>query len=107
LPQRALPPVRTTVVFDNEASTESTALDVRGPDRPGLLHLVTKELSDIGLSIQLAMITTASGHVVDSFYVQDGSGGKITDAALQAEIAARIEKVVRGEGADDSHGEVS
>ena len=46
------------VVIDNRASNTHTVLEVNGRDRPGLLHDVTAAISDEGLQIAFAHVTT-------------------------------------------------
>jgi [protein-PII] uridylyltransferase len=81
------------VVIDNRASNTHTVLEVNGRDRPGLLHDVTAAISDQGLQIASAHVTTYGVRAVDVFYVKDVFGLKVEnerkltllkDALLQA-----------------------
>ncbi len=65
------------VVVDNHASNTHTVLEVNGRDRPGLLHDVTAAISDQGLQIASAHVTTYGVRAVDVFYVKDVFGLKI------------------------------
>jgi [protein-PII] uridylyltransferase len=65
------------VVIDNRASHSYTVLEVNGRDRPGLLHDVTAAISDQGLQIASAHVTTYGVRAVDVFYVKDVFGLKI------------------------------
>ncbi|WP_191083784.1 [protein-PII] uridylyltransferase [Roseococcus microcysteis] len=65
------------VVFDNFASNTHTVIEVNGRDRPGLLHDVTAAISEQGLQIASAHITTYGVRAVDVFYVKDVFGLKI------------------------------
>jgi [protein-PII] uridylyltransferase len=65
------------VVIDNRASNTHTVLEVNGRDRPGLLHDVTAAISDQGLQIASAHVTTYGVRAVDVFYVKDVFGLKI------------------------------
>jgi [protein-PII] uridylyltransferase len=65
------------VVIDNHASHTHTVLEVNGRDRPGLLHDVTAAISDQGLQIASAHVTTYGVRAVDVFYVKDVFGLKI------------------------------
>ena len=65
------------VVIDNRASNTYTVLEVNGRDRPGLLHDVTAAISDAGLQIGSAHVTTYGVRAVDVFYVKDVFGLKI------------------------------
>jgi [protein-PII] uridylyltransferase len=65
------------VVIDNRASNTHTVLEVNGRDRPGLLHDVTAAISQQGLQIASAHVTTYGVRAVDVFYVKDVFGLKV------------------------------
>ena len=65
------------VVIDNHASNTFTVLEVNGRDRPGLLHDVTAAISEQGLQIGSAHVTTYGVRAVDVFYVKDVFGLKV------------------------------
>ena len=65
------------VVIDNRASNTFTVVEVNGRDRPGLLHDVTAAISDQGLQIASAHVTTYGMRAVDVFYVKDVFGLKV------------------------------
>ncbi len=65
------------VVIDNYASNTHTLLEVNGRDRPGLLHDVTAAISEQGLQIASAHVTTYGVRAVDVFYVKDVFGLKV------------------------------
>jgi [protein-PII] uridylyltransferase len=65
------------VVVDNRASNSYTVLEVNGRDRPGLLHDVTSAISEQGLQIGSAHVTTYGVRAVDVFYVKDVFGLKV------------------------------
>jgi [protein-PII] uridylyltransferase len=65
------------VVIDNHASHTHTVLEVNGRDRPGLLHDVTAAISNQGLQIASAHVTTYGVRAVDVFYVKDVFGLKV------------------------------
>jgi [protein-PII] uridylyltransferase len=65
------------VVIDNHASNTHTVLEVNGRDRPGLLHDVTAAISEQGLQIASAHVTTYGVRAVDVFYVKDVFGLKV------------------------------
>ncbi len=65
------------VVIDNRASNTHTVIEVNGRDRPGLLHDVTAAISEQGLQIASAHVTTYGVRAVDVFYVKDVFGLKI------------------------------
>jgi [protein-PII] uridylyltransferase len=82
------------VVIDNRASNTHTVLEVNGRDRPGLLHDVTAAISDQGLQIASAHVTTYGVRAVDVFYVKDVFGMKVENerklAALREALLAAL-----------------
>lgn len=90
--RRAAPgiPIRCVVEFENDLSTESTIIDLSAKDRPGLLYRVTHILSEEGLDIQSAQITTRGGMAADSFYVRTGDGKKVSDGLKMRSIRHRL-----------------
>jgi [protein-PII] uridylyltransferase len=82
------------VVIDNHASHTHTVLEVNGRDRPGLLHDVTAAISEQGLQIASAHVTTYGVRAVDVFYVKDVFGLKVENeqklAALRDALLAAL-----------------
>jgi [protein-PII] uridylyltransferase len=64
------------VAFENHE--KYTIIDVSSPDRLGFLYQVTKKMNELGLSIYFAKISTKGDDIVDSFYVLDRSGKKVS-----------------------------
>ena len=48
----------------------STVIEVRAPNRIGVLHRIAKALAELGLDIRHATVQTLGEDVVDTFYVQ-------------------------------------
>ena len=89
------------VVFDNHASNTHTVIEVNGRDRPGLLHDVTAAISDQGLQIASAHITTYGVRAVDVFYVKDVFGLKVENERKLASLRRAVEAALTppaGEG---------
>ncbi|WP_412058299.1 [protein-PII] uridylyltransferase [Bartonella sp. DGB2] len=82
--------IRPRVEINNHLSHQFSVIEVRGLDRLGLLFDLTRTLSDLKLNIASAHITTFGEKIVDSFYVQNFSGEKVTDAAQSAQIIAHL-----------------
>ena len=74
------------VVIDNRASNTHTVVEVNGRDRPGLLHDVTAAISDEGLQIASAHVTTYGVRAVDVFYVKDVFGMKVENDRKLAQL---------------------
>ena len=70
-------PVPPKVVVDNRLSDTHTVIEVKCPDRPGLLYLITRTLSGLALDIASARIATEIDQAFDTFYVTDRQGGKV------------------------------
>jgi [protein-PII] uridylyltransferase len=83
------------VVIDNHASNTYTVLEVNGRDRPGLLHDVTAAISEQGMQIASAHVTTYGVRAVDVFYVKDVFGLKVENerklAALREALLKALE----------------
>jgi len=79
LHQKNLPRKEDKVVVDEEASDFYTIIEVYTWDRPGVLHAITNTFYQLGISIQLAKISTPGAQVADIFYVTDLSGNKLID----------------------------
>jgi [protein-PII] uridylyltransferase len=85
------------VNFDNEASTVSTLIEVESLDRVGLLYDITRALFETGMSISSAIIATYGELAVDTFYVRDVFGHKVTHRQRLAAIEARLMRALEGE----------
>ena len=87
------------VNFDNEASTVSTVIEVESLDRVGLLYEITRALFQSGISISSAIIATYGELAVDTFYVRDVFGQKVTHPQRLQAIEQRLMKALEGEPA--------
>jgi [protein-PII] uridylyltransferase len=84
------PPASPTVTFDNRISDSATVVEVRAPDRIGVLYRITRAIAEVDLDIRSAKVQTQGADVVDSFYLRDHNGEKITDPAYLVEIERSI-----------------
>ncbi|MCB2153369.1 [protein-PII] uridylyltransferase [bacterium] len=75
-----------SVSISNDDSTENyTVLEVKAPDRPGLLYDITSLLDQHRLNIHLALIATESYQGVDVFYITDWENNRLEkDAKTEA-----------------------
>ena len=71
-------PVR--VIISNDESDFYTIADVRANDRLGLLHDLTRVISDRGYLIFISKASTVLDQVADTFYLKDAAGKKLTDS---------------------------
>jgi [protein-PII] uridylyltransferase len=88
------------VEINNEMAPGHTVVEVRSPDRPGLLSRIAEVFDEQGVNIDLAFIATESYQVVDVFYVTDLETNKLQEErrlktlhdALMKAILEGIEK---------------
>ena len=74
------------IVIDNNGSSLATIIDIRTQDQVGLLYAISDTFYNLKLDIRIAKITTEGFTAMDSFYVTDENGHKITDAWRLDEI---------------------
>jgi len=75
-----------SVRIHNDASSNATVIEVRAPDKIGILHRIAKALGELGLDIRHAKIQTMGNEVVDTFYVRNADRLKVTDSFHLQEI---------------------
>lgn len=90
LTDKPKPRFPTRVEIDNEVSVDYTVLDIYTHDKVGLLYSITAALSELGLYIGVAKISTKVDQVADVFYVRDIFGHKIAAEEKLAEIKSRL-----------------
>jgi [protein-PII] uridylyltransferase len=86
----------TTVRFDNDVSANATVIDVHAADRIGLLYRISEAIADAGLDIRSAKVQTMGPHAVDSFYVRDREGAKLTDDVARTALEQNIIGALHG-----------
>jgi len=67
------------VYVNNHVSPDETVLELQVLDRLGLLHDVFIAVGRLGLNITHARINTEKGVAIDSIYIQDEQGHKLSD----------------------------
>lgn len=86
------------VEVDNETSDFYTIVEVYANDRPGLLYQIAQKIFALGLNIWRAKISTKVDQVVDVFYIQDLSGGKVIEekqiTKIREEILAEVQNEI-------------
>ena len=75
---RRAPLVRRTPViyFDNETSQRYTVLELVADDAPGLLHRISRVISEHGVDVDLVLISTEGQKAIDVFHITRG-GAKL------------------------------
>lgn len=79
--------------LDNESSDQHTLLHLKARDRIGILYHISNCLADQNISIVYARITTEKGAALDTFYLTDNQGKKITDPALQKRLLKSLNQL--------------
>ena len=92
--------VAPVVLIDNNASHSHTVIEVNGRDRPGFIYDVTRALFDLKLTISSAHVATFGERAVDTFYVRDLFGHKITHEGRLKAIEERLLDSVGEPGVD-------
>ena len=70
----------------------ATVIEVRAPDRPGLLHDLARAIREAGLDIRLVVVDTRDGVGIDAFHVTDaGSGEPVREHDILEALASRLE----------------
>ena len=83
-------PAEPRVLFDHDASSAATVVEVRAPDGIGVLYRITRALADCDLDVRTAKVSTLGHEVVDAFYVTDAEGRKLVDPAHLREIELSV-----------------
>ena len=69
----------TRILVDNQVSDAATVVEVHTREARGVLYKITSAVAELGLDIRSARIQTMGHEVVDSFYLLDAEGQKVTD----------------------------
>jgi [protein-PII] uridylyltransferase len=86
--------VETKVFIDNDVSAYYTVVDVQAKDRLGLLYHLSRAFFEETCSIWLAKILTKAETAIDTFYITDLAGNKITNKQKLDNIKGKILEVI-------------
>ena len=84
------------IAVDNQLSDDYTVVEVKCPDRVGLLYLITVTLASLGLDIASARVATEIDLAVDTFYVTDRQGRRLEDPAARDRLRDALGEALRG-----------
>jgi len=73
------------------ASQDSTVIEIRAQDRPGLLHEVGMTFARAGLSVHSAHIATYAGQTLDTFYLSEFGGRTLSPERVAQTISMLVE----------------
>jgi [protein-PII] uridylyltransferase len=79
-----------SVQFHDDASDVSTVVDVRGPASLGTLYRISRVFATFNLDIRHARVTTIGNQAVDSFYLVDADGQKLTGPELRRRLSEAL-----------------
>lgn len=85
------------VWIDNKASNRFTVIEVNARDRPALLNALAYALFETRTTISSADVATYGERAVDTRYVTDLTGDKITSPARLKSLEASLLSAARGE----------
>jgi [protein-PII] uridylyltransferase len=88
------PRVKPVVYFDTDHSEHYTVLEIVADDALGLLHRVSRIISEHGCSVELVLIATEGSRAIDVFHLT-GPGGKLpalARGALKADLDRMLEE---------------
>ena len=86
--------IPTVIQFDNESSGTRTVVDVETEDCVGLLFAISQALSELGLDIFVAKISTEKGGAMDSFYVCERDGSRVLTLERQRAVEAKLRSAI-------------
>jgi [protein-PII] uridylyltransferase len=86
--------IPTRVDFDNEASETRTVVEIETEDRIGLLYTISQVFSELELDIRAAKISTEKGAAIDTFYLRDLDGDKITSPDRHRSIERKLKSAI-------------
>ncbi|WP_372728054.1 [protein-PII] uridylyltransferase [Nocardioides sp.] len=78
------------------ASDDSTVLEVRAADRPGVVYLVCAALSAARVTVRSAHVDTLGPQAVDVFYLQDLQGRPLNDSRAES-VTLAVRSALSGE----------
>ncbi len=88
--EKSKPKFSPRIEIDNEVSVDYSVIDIYTHDKVGLLYSITACLSELGLYIGVAKISTKVDQVADVFYVRDIFGHKLASAEKLDEVRNRL-----------------
>lgn len=88
---------KSEVEIDFEDHDKYTIIDVYAPDKIGLLYTITHKMSELGLNVAFAKISTKVDGVLDAFYIQKNDGKKLRESEygfIRSELSDEILKIL-------------
>lgn len=89
--------IEPNVFIDNKASNRFTVIEINARDRPALLYSLAHALFQSKVTIHSAHVATYGERAVDTFYLTDLIGDKITSTSRLKTIERRLLEAAAGE----------
>ncbi len=83
------------VYINNDSNRDYTLIEIQALDRLGLLHGIFTAIAEQGLAISNSRISTSNGAAIDTIFVVDAEGNKITDRGRVQKLHSAIEEAIR------------
>lgn len=96
-PRAASFQIEPNVLIDNKASNRFTVIEVNARDRPALIYHLAHALFQSKVTIHSAHVATYGERAVDTFYVTDLIGDKITSSSRLKTLERRLLDATEGE----------
>lgn len=85
----------TRIGFENDSSDTRTVIEIETEDRVGLLYAISQRLSELELDISAAKISTERGAAIDTFYVKELNGSKVSTPERQHSIEQNLRQAIK------------
>lgn len=82
------------IAIDNRLSDDATVIEVKCPDRLGLLYLITRTFAALDLDISSARIATEIDQALDTFYVHTRAGDKVDGPESMGRLREALEQAL-------------
>ncbi len=92
--------IQPNALINNEASNRFTVIEVNARDRPALLNQLAQALFQSKVTIHSAHVATYGERAVDTFYVTDLTGDRLTGATRIKALEKRLLVAAAGDAMD-------
>lgn len=84
------------ILFDNECSPDHTIMVIETTDRLGLLSDILQALAEARLNVAQALIDTDDDLALDTFYINELDGSKLTDPTALNALRECLTTAIKG-----------
>jgi [protein-PII] uridylyltransferase len=89
--------VNKEVEIEFEEHDKFSIIDIFCPDRIGLLYTITNKMTELGLTVAFAKISSKGDHLINAFYIQKNNGLKLRKSEygfISSELIIEIKKIL-------------